>query len=55
MKMMQQLQASGAMSDPSMRGMKVKKSTGKRLTAAERARQKRDRDKLLRRMKRGKR
>ncbi|MGC6447043.1 MAG: signal recognition particle protein [Rubripirellula sp.] len=54
MKMMQQLQASGAMSDPSMRGMKVKKSTGKRLTASERAKQKRERDKLRRRMKRGK-
>jgi len=54
MKMMRQLQASGAMSDPSMRGMKVKKSTGKRLTASERAKQKRERDKLRRRMKRGK-
>ena len=52
MKMMQQLQASGAMSDPSMRGMKVKKGTGKRLTSAERKKQKREREKLRRRMKR---
>ena len=46
MKMMQQLQASGAMNDPSMQGMKVKKGTGKRLTPGERAKQKREREKL---------
>ena len=32
MKMMQQLQSSGLMDDPTMRGMKIKKGTGKRLT-----------------------
>ena len=52
MKMMQQLQASGAMNDPSMQGMKVKKGTGKRLSASERAKQKKERDKLKRKMKR---
>ena len=51
MKMMQQLQASGAMSDPSMKGMKIKKGTGKRLSAAERAKQKKERDKMMRRLK----
>jgi signal recognition particle subunit SRP54 len=54
MKMMQQLQASGMMDDPTMRGMKMKKGTGKRLTPAERAKQKKERDKMLRRLKRGK-
>lgn len=54
MKMMQQLQASGAMSDPTMSGMKLKKSTGKRLSPAERAKQKKERDKMMRRMKRKK-
>ena len=49
MKMMQQLQASGAMDDPTMKGMKVKKGTGKRLSPAERAKQKKDRDKMKRR------
>lgn len=53
MKMMQQLQASG-MGDPSMAGIKTKKSTGKRLSPAERLQQKKERDKLMRRMKRKK-
>ena len=52
MKMMQQLQASGAMNDPSMQGMRVKKGTGKRLTSAEKAKQKKIRDKMKRKMKR---
>lgn len=52
MKMMQQMQASGAMNDPTLGGMKVKQGTGKRLSAAERAKQKKERDKLKRRMKR---
>ncbi|MGB0595185.1 MAG: signal recognition particle protein [Rubripirellula sp.] len=55
MKMMQQLQASGAMNDPTMKGMRVKKGTGKRLSASERAKQKKERDKMLRRSKRKKR
>lgn len=50
--MMRQLQASGAMADPSMRGMKVKKGTGKRLSNAERAKQKKERDRELRRRRR---
>ncbi len=54
MKMMQQLQNSGAMSDPSMSGLKTKKSTGKRLSPDDRAQQKKERDKLMRRMKRKK-
>ncbi len=54
MKMMQQLQSSGAMEDPTMRGLKVKKGTGKRLTPAQRAKQKKERDKMRRRLKRGK-
>lgn len=52
MRMMQQLQSSGALADPSMRGMKLKKGTGKRLSPEEREKQKKERDKLLRRMKR---
>ncbi|MDG2222758.1 MAG: signal recognition particle protein [Rubripirellula sp.] len=55
MKMMQQLQSSGAMNDPTMKGMRVKKGTGKRLNASERAKQKKERDKLMRRSKRKKR
>lgn len=55
MKMMQQLQSSGAMNDPTMKGMRVKKGTGKRLSASERAKQKKERDKMLRRSKRKKR
>lgn len=54
MKMMQQLQASGAMNDPTMSGLKTKKSTGKRLTNAERAKMKKERDKLKRKMKKRK-
>ncbi|MEM8667690.1 MAG: signal recognition particle protein [Planctomycetota bacterium] len=54
MKMMQQLQASGAMNDPTMKGMKTKKGTGKRLSPADRAKQKKERDKMMRRMKRNK-
>ncbi len=52
MRMMQQLQSSGAMMDPSMRGMKMKKGTGKRLSNAEREKLKKERDKLARRSKR---
>jgi signal recognition particle subunit SRP54 len=54
MKMMQQLQSSGLMEDPNMRGIKTKKSTGKRLTADERAKLKKERERMMRRMKRGK-
>ena len=54
MKMMQQLQASGAMGDPSMQGMKVKKGTGKRLSKGEREKLKKEREKMKRRMKRKK-
>jgi signal recognition particle subunit SRP54 len=52
MAMMRQLQSSGALADPSMRGMKVKKKTGKRLTNAERAKLKKERERELRRRKR---
>ncbi len=52
MKMMQQLQSSGAMNDPNMQGMKMKKGSGKRLSPSERAKQKREREKLVRKMKR---
>ena len=54
MKMMQQLQSSGALADPTMRGMKVKKTTGKRLSSSDRAKQKKQREKLKRQMKRNK-
>ena len=54
MKMMQQLQSSGAMEDPTMRGLKVKKGTGKRLTPAQKAKQKKERERMRRRLKRGK-
>jgi signal recognition particle subunit SRP54 len=54
MKMMQQLQASGAMNDPTMSGIKTKKSTGKRLSNAERAQMKKQRDKMKRKMKKRK-
>ena len=54
MKMMQQLQSSGAMNDPTMSGLKTKKSTGKRLTNAERAKMKKEREKMKRKMKKGK-
>jgi signal recognition particle subunit SRP54 len=52
MRMMQQMRDSGMLSDPSGRGMKVKKGTGKRLSAAERDKLKKERDKMARRMKR---
>ncbi|XZE54820.1 signal recognition particle protein [Planctomycetaceae bacterium SH139] len=52
MAMMRQLQASGAMADPSMAGMKVKKPTGKRLSSAERIKLKKERERELRRRKR---
>jgi len=45
---------SGALNDPTMKGMKVKKGTGKRLSPAERAKQKKQREKLKRQMKRNK-
>ncbi len=54
MKMMQQLQSSGAMNDPTMKGLKVKKGTGKRLSPAERARQRKQREKMKRQLKRNK-
>jgi signal recognition particle subunit SRP54 len=54
MAMMRQLQASGAMNDPTLRGLKVSKGTGKRLSPAERAKQKKERDKMKRKLKRGK-
>ncbi|TWU00788.1 signal recognition particle protein [Stieleria varia] len=50
-RMMQQLQTSMA-NDPTMSGMKVKKSTGKRLSARERADLKKQRDKMKRQLKR---
>ncbi|MBB3205642.1 signal recognition particle subunit SRP54 [Rhodopirellula rubra] len=52
MAMLRQLQSSGALTDPSMGGAKVKQSTGKRLSPAERAKQRKERDKLKRKMKR---
>ncbi len=52
MAMMRQLQQSGAMTDPSMRGLKVKKGTGKRLSNDERAKIKKERERELRRKRR---
>lgn len=52
MQMMRQLQSSGALGDPSMRGMKVKKNTGKRLTNEERSKLKKERERELRRRRR---
>ncbi|SMP73134.1 signal recognition particle subunit FFH/SRP54 (srp54) [Neorhodopirellula lusitana] len=52
MSMLRQLQSSGALTDPRMGGTKIKQSTGKRLSPAERAKQKKERDKLKRKMKR---
>lgn len=52
MEMMRQLQ--GSVMDPSLGGMKTKQSTGKRLTPKERERMQREREKLLRKKKRGK-
>ncbi|MEM9366788.1 MAG: signal recognition particle protein [Planctomycetota bacterium] len=54
MKMMQQMQASGMMSDPRMGGVKVKQGTGKRLTTAERAKMKKEREKMKRKLRRKK-
>jgi signal recognition particle subunit SRP54 len=51
MEMMKQLQ--GGMLDPNMGGIKTKQSTGKRLTPKERERMQRERDKLLRKKRRG--
>ncbi|MEZ6135103.1 MAG: signal recognition particle protein [Pirellulaceae bacterium] len=50
--MMQQMQA--AMLDPSGGGIKTKKSTGKRLSPKEKAKMAKEREKLLRKKKRGK-
>ena len=51
MEMMKQLQ--GGMMDPSMGGMKTKQSTGKRLSPKEREKMQREREKLLRKKRRG--
>ncbi|MEY4565490.1 MAG: Signal recognition particle protein [Planctomycetota bacterium] len=51
MQMLQQLQSS-MIQDPSMKGMKIKGDTGKRLSPKERQKMKEDREKLLRKMKR---
>lgn len=53
MAMMQQMQ-SQMMNDPSMGGIKTKKSTGKRLSAKERQQAQRERDRMMRKKKRGK-
>ncbi len=55
MQMMRQLQSSGMMTDPNMGGMKVKKKTGKRLSPAEKAKQRKERERELRKLKRKKR
>jgi signal recognition particle subunit SRP54 len=52
MEMMRQLQ--GSMMDPNLGGIKTKQSTGKRLSAKERQRMQKERDKLLRKKRRGK-
>lgn len=52
MKMMQQLQSGALMNDLSMRGMKVKKSTGKRLSPDEKAKLRKQREKELRQARR---
>ncbi|MEM6469481.1 MAG: signal recognition particle protein [Planctomycetota bacterium] len=52
MKMMQQLQGAMANGDGSLDHMRVKKSTGKRLSNAERAKQKKQREKLKRQARR---
>ena len=53
-KMMQQLQGAMASGDGGLDGMRVKKGTGKRLSNAERAKLKKQRDKMKRQMKRNK-
>lgn len=52
MAMLRQLQSSGALANPSMQGMKVKKSGGKRLSSTEKAKLRKQREKELRRAKR---
>lgn len=52
MRMMQQLQAGSMSGDLSNMGLRTKKGTGKRLSPAERAKLKKERDKLLRQAKR---
>ncbi len=52
MKMMQQLQSGTLMNDLSMRGMKVKKTTGKRLSPDEKAKLRKQREKELRQARR---
>ncbi len=52
MQLMQQVQ--GSMMDPNFGGMKTKQSTGKRLTPKERERMQKDRERILRKRKRGK-
>jgi signal recognition particle subunit SRP54 len=52
MEMMKQMQS--GMLDPNMGGMKTKQSTGKRLTQKEREKMQRDREKQLRKKRRGK-
>ena len=54
MKMMQQMQSSGMMNDPSLGGIKTKKGTGKRLSNTERTKMKKERDRMKRKMKRRK-
>jgi signal recognition particle subunit SRP54 len=53
-KMMQQLQGAMASGDGSLDGMRVKKNTGKRLSNAERAKLKKQREKMKRQLKRNK-
>ena len=53
-RMMQQLQGAMATGDGSLNGMKVKKSTGKRLSNAERAKMRKQREKLKRQRRRNK-
>ena len=52
-KMMQQIQQGALMNDPTL-GVKTKKGTGERLSPAEKKKRKKEREKMLRRMKRGK-
>ncbi|MCO8120170.1 signal recognition particle protein [Stieleria sp. TO1_6] len=54
-RMMQQLQGAMASGDGGLGGMRVKKPTGKRLSNAERAKLRKDREKMKRQMKRNKR
>jgi signal recognition particle subunit SRP54 len=53
-KMMQQLQGAMASGDGSLDGMRVKKNTGKRLSNAERAKLRKQREKMKRQIKRSK-